>query len=82
MSATLDARSDLRTFFDHVERSFSPEEQQELLEYARDIEARRNGFYEMTPEEEEAVAEGLAQADRGEFVDAATLAADRKRYGL
>ena len=81
MSATLDARSDLRTFFDHVAKTFSDEERQELLDYARDIEARRTGFYDMT-EEEEAVIEAEAQEARGEIATEEELAEDRRRYGL
>ena len=46
-----------------------PEEDQEALaEAAREIEALRTGVYSMSSEEEAAVAEGLAQAERGEFV--------------
>lgn len=82
MSATLDARSDLRTFFDHVKETFSEEEQQELLDRAREIEERRTGFYDMTEKEEAAVLEALAEAERGEIATDEELAEDRRRYGL
>jgi predicted transcriptional regulator len=45
-----------------------PEDQEELAEYAREIEARRTGVYTMSDDEGAAVRRGLAQADRGEFV--------------
>jgi hypothetical protein len=45
-----------------------PEEDQEaLLEAARDIEAQRSGVYEATPEELAAVDRGLADARAGRF---------------
>jgi hypothetical protein len=44
------------------------EDQEELAELAREIEARRSGVYEPTAEEEAAIREGLAELDRGEFV--------------
>jgi predicted transcriptional regulator len=44
------------------------EDQEELAEFAREIEARRTGVYAMSDTERAAVSEGTAQADRGEFV--------------
>ena len=44
------------------------EDQNELAEYAREIEARRTGLYIMSDDERAAVGKGLAEADRGEFV--------------
>ena len=44
------------------------EDQEALAEYAREIEARRTGVYQLTDEERAAVREGLAEAHRGEFV--------------
>ena len=49
-------------------RSWPQEDQEELAEIAREIEARRKGVYVMNDEERAAVREGLAQARRGEFV--------------
>jgi predicted transcriptional regulator len=43
-------------------------DQDKLAEYAREIEARRTGVYVMSDDERLAVARGLAEADRGEFV--------------
>jgi hypothetical protein len=42
------------------------EDQQELAEVARDIEARRSGVYQPTAEELEAIDEALGQVARGE----------------
>lgn len=72
----------LRGILEHAEKTWSPEDQEELAAYAREIEGRRIGMYILSPEEEAAVDEGLAQADRGEFVDEETHKADLRRYGL
>jgi predicted transcriptional regulator len=61
-------------------RSWPAEDQEALAEAAREIEAARTGVYAMTPEEEAAVAEGLAQADRGEFAPDEEIAALWRRY--
>jgi predicted transcriptional regulator len=59
-----------------------PEDDQEALaEAAREIEALRTGVYSMSAEEEAAVAEGLAQAERGEFASDDQLAEVWKRFG-
>ena len=42
------------------------EDQEELAEIARDIEARRSGIYHATDEELEAIDEALGQVARGE----------------
>jgi predicted transcriptional regulator len=57
------------------------EDQEALAEAAREIEARRTGVYSMSKEEEAAVAEGLAQADRGEFASDDQVAEIWKRFG-
>ena len=45
------------------------EDQEELLRIAREIEQERaGGVYRFTDDERAAIAEGLAQAERGEFV--------------
>ncbi len=56
------------------------EDQEELAEYAREIEARRTGRYMMSDAEREAVGEGIAQADRGEFVPDDVVAKADKRH--
>ena len=56
------------------------EDQDELAEYAREIEARRTGIYTMSDDERAAVHKGLAQADREEFVaDDLVAEADKRR---
>jgi len=57
------------------------EDQEELAEYAREIEARRTGSYVMSDAERAAVREGLAEADRGEFVSEEKVAKADKRRG-
>ena len=57
------------------------EDQNELAEYAREIEARRTGIYTMSDDERAAVDRGLAQADRGEFVADELVAEADKRHG-
>ena len=46
--------------------SWPEEDQEELVEYAREIEARRTGVYHATAEELEAIDEALGQVARGE----------------
>lgn len=47
----------------------------ELLDAAREIEARRTGVYVPTPDERAAIEEGLAEADRGDFIQGEELEA-------
>jgi len=56
------------------------EDQEELAEYAREIEARRTGIYTMSDGERAAVSKGLAEADRGEFVSDELVANADKRH--
>ena len=63
-------------------RSWPQEDQEELIEIARTIEARRTGVYVMTEQERAAVREGLAQGDRGEFVSDEDMEAFWKRHGV
>jgi hypothetical protein len=58
------------------------QDQEELAEYAREIQARRTGVYIMSDEERAAVRRGLAQADRGEFVSDEVVAEADKRHDL
>lgn len=58
------------------------EDQEELAEYAREIEARRTGVYTMSDDERAAVRRGLAQADRGGFVPDDVVANADKRHDL
>jgi hypothetical protein len=67
-----------------VERMASwPEKaREEAVESLLSIEARFVGGYRMSPDERTAVLGGLAQADRGEFVDDEETAAFFRRHGL
>jgi predicted transcriptional regulator len=56
------------------------EDQDELAEFAREIQARRTGVYVMNDEERAAVRRGLAEADRGEFVPDEVVAEADKRH--
>jgi predicted transcriptional regulator len=61
--------------------TWSREDQEELAEYAREIEARRTGIYTMSDSERISVAKGMAEADRGEFVSDELVAQADKRHG-
>ena len=69
----------LKEMIEHAE-SWPREDQEELAEYAREIEARRTGVYTMSDDERAAVGKGLAEADRGEFVSDELLAEADKRH--
>ena len=56
------------------------EDQNDLAEYAREIEARRTRVYTMSADERPAVGRGLAEADRGEFVADEVIAEADKRH--
>jgi hypothetical protein len=62
--------------------SWPPEDVEELEEHARFIEARRTGVYRLTADERAAISEGVAQADRGEFVPDEVVAEADKRHGI
>jgi hypothetical protein len=71
----------LKEVIEHAE-TWPQEDQEELSEYAREIEARRTGVYTMSDDEREAVGKGLAEADSGEFVpDEIVTEADERRGG-
>jgi hypothetical protein len=69
----------LKEVMEHA-ASWPPEDQDELAEYAREIEARRTGIYTLSDDERIAVARGLAEADRGEFVPDDLVAEADKRH--
>ena len=54
-------------------RSWPEEDQVELADYARVIEARRTGKYIASDEERLAIEEGLQQADKADFADASIM---------
>ena len=47
----------------------------ELIEIAREIESGRTGIYVPTAEERAAIEEGLADIERGDFIEGAELEA-------
>jgi hypothetical protein len=69
----------LKEVIEHA-ATWPQEDQEELAEYAREIEARRTGIYTMSDDERAAVAKGLAEADRGEFVSNERIAEADKRH--
>jgi hypothetical protein len=62
--------------------SWPQEDQDELAEFAREIEARRGGVYVVDDEEETAIREGLAELDRGEWMSEETMRSFWKRCGV
>jgi predicted transcriptional regulator len=65
-----------------AERSWPLEDQEALIEVAREIVARRTGIYVMNDDERKAVREGLVQAHRGEFVPEEEMSAVWKKLGV
>ena len=53
---------------------------QNAFYYARVIETRRTGVYRVNDAERAAIAEGMAQANRGEFVDETRMLSEDRRY--
>jgi hypothetical protein len=64
----------LKTLLERAE-TWPEEDQNELAEVARDIEARRTGVYHATPEELAAIDEATAELDRGEVASEAEVRA-------
>lgn len=62
--------------------SWPEEDQEELAEIAREIEAHRTGVYVLSDDEQAAVDEGLSQLRRGEFVPEQEMQAFWKRFGV
>jgi predicted transcriptional regulator len=69
----------LRDLLAHAE-TWPREDQDELAEYAREIEARRTGIYRMSDEERVTVSQGMAEADQGKFVSDDLVAKTDKRH--
>jgi len=55
--------------------SWPEEDQEELVQYAREIEARRTGVYRMSDEEQKGVKRGLEAMRNGEFATDEQVAA-------
>jgi hypothetical protein len=58
------------------------EDQDELAEVARDIEARRRGLYQPTAEEEETILGGLTELERGDWTSEEAMRAFWVRCGV
>ena len=67
----------VKEILQHV-ASWPEEDQEELAEAAREIEARRTGVYVLTDDERAAIAE----ARKGEFASDRDVAAFWKRHGI
>jgi predicted transcriptional regulator len=57
------------------------EAQAELMQSLIDIEIKHFGTYRLSDEERAAIREGVAQADRGEFVPDKVIAEFFRRHG-
>jgi hypothetical protein len=62
--------------------SWPAEDQEELAEVAREIEARRTGVYVLDEDEEAAIREGIEQLDRGEAISEEKMRSFWKRCGV
>jgi predicted transcriptional regulator len=71
----------IKEILQHVP-SWPVEDQEELAEVAREIEARRAGVYVLDKDEEAAIREGIAQLDRGESVSEEKMRTFWKRCGV
>jgi hypothetical protein len=57
-------------------------DQEERVETAREIESRRTGSYVLDDREWSEIQQGIAEADRGEFVSEEDIAAADTRRGI
>lgn len=71
----------IKDFLDRL-ATWPAEDIEELDGFAREIEARRTGVYQLTEDELAAIRKGLEQADRGEFVPDEVVAEMNKRHGV
>ena len=62
------------------EEQITPEAEAEIIRSIVEIANRHQGVYCLSPEERAAIEEGLAQAERGEFVRDDDMAAFFKRH--
>jgi hypothetical protein len=61
--------------------SWPEEDQEELAELAREIEARRSGVYAVSNDERLAIEQALAELDSGKRVPESEMAAFWRRVG-
>ena len=61
--------------------SWPEEDQEELAELAREIQARRSGVYVVSDDERRSIEEALDELNRGERVSESDMAAFWRRVG-
>ena len=61
--------------------SWPEEDQEELAELAREIQARRDGVYSVSDDERRAIEEALDELNRGERVSDSDMSAFWRRVG-
>jgi hypothetical protein len=61
--------------------SWPEEDQEELAELAREIQARRSGVYSVSDEERRAIEEALDELNQGERVSESDMSAFWRRVG-
>jgi hypothetical protein len=61
--------------------SWPEEDQEELAELAREIQARRGGVYSVSDEERRAIEEALDELNQGERVSESDMSAFWRRVG-
>jgi predicted transcriptional regulator len=71
----------LETLLERV-ATWPEEAQAELARVIVEIERQQSDVYRLSDDERAAIEEGLAQADRGEFVSEEDMAAFFKRHGV
>jgi predicted transcriptional regulator len=71
----------LETLLERV-AAWPDEAQAELAQVIVEIERQHSDIYRLSDDERAAIKEGLAQADRGEFVSDEDMAAFFKRHGV
>ena len=69
----------LKSILENAE-AWPEEDRRELADYARVIEARRNGLYRLDGSERLALEEGLDDADNGRFASESMLAESARRF--
>ncbi|MGI8526057.1 MAG: hypothetical protein ACR2K5_07720 [Pseudolabrys sp.] len=70
----------VKEILQHV-ASWPEEDQEELAEVAREIEARRSGVYVLSPDERKAIEEALDELKQGNRVPESEMQAFWKRVG-
>ena len=74
----------LHTINDVLERAkdWSPEDQESLAVFAREIESHRTGVYTLDAQEREAIEHAIAEANKDEFVSEEMLSELKARFSV